>query len=138
MTPFKFIHAADLHLDSPLLGLERYDGAPAKRLRAATREALENLVALCLEEEVAFLVIAGDVYDGDWKDFNTGLFFNRQMAELKRAGIRVFVIRGNHDAASSITKKLPLPDNVHEFGTRKADTVVLEPLGVARIRPSAR
>ena len=131
MASFKFVHAADIHLDSPLLGLERYDGAPLDRLRGATRAALENLVALCIEEEAKFLLIAGDLYDGDWKDFNTGLFFSRQMASLKAAGIRVFIVRGNHDAASSITKKLPLPENVHEMSTRRAETVVLDDLGVA-------
>ncbi len=131
MASFTFVHAADIHLDSPLLGLERYEGAPVERLRGATREALENLVALSIEEEARFLLIAGDLYDGDWKDFNTGLFFSKQMARLARAGVEVYVVRGNHDAASAITRTLPLPDNVHEFGSKRADTVVLEDLEVA-------
>lgn len=128
---FKFVHAADIHLDSPLLGLERYDGAPVERLRGATRRALENLVALCIDEEVGFLLIAGDVYDGDWKDYNTGLFFVSQMVRLSKKGIRVFLVRGNHDAASRITKKLRLPERVVELITRKPQTVMLDDLGVA-------
>jgi DNA repair protein SbcD/Mre11 len=75
----KFIHAADLHLDSPLKGLERYEGAPVDEIRGATRRACENLVELAVEQEVDFVLIAGDVYDGDWKDHNTGLFFVAQM-----------------------------------------------------------
>ena len=71
----KFIHAADIHLDSPLLGLERYDGAPIEEVRGATRRALQNLVELAVNESVDFVLIAGDLYDGDWKDYNTGLFF---------------------------------------------------------------
>ena len=68
----KFVHAADIHLDSPLRGLERYEGAPVDELRGATRRAFENLVDLAIEDEVAFVLLAGDLYDGDWKDYNTG------------------------------------------------------------------
>src|SRR5947209_8601591 len=96
----KFLHAADIHLDSPLQGLERYEGAPVQQLRQATRRAFANLVQLAIDEAVAFLVIAGDLYDGDWKDYNTGLFFVSQMNRLREAGIPVFLIAGNHDAAN--------------------------------------
>lgn len=119
---FRFIHAADVHLDSPLQGLEVHEGAPVELLRGATRRALENLVQLAIEESVDFLVIAGDVYDGDWKDYSTGLFFRNQMVRLSAEGIPVYLIAGNHDAASVISKKLTLPENVHVFSTRAAET----------------
>jgi DNA repair exonuclease SbcCD nuclease subunit len=61
----KFVHAADLHIDSPLRGLERYEGAPAELIRRATRRALEHLFKLCLEEDAKLLVLSGDLYDGD-------------------------------------------------------------------------
>ena len=77
---FKFIHAADIHLDSPLRGLARYEGAPVDRIRGATREALKRLVQTAIDENVAFIVIAGDLFDGDWRDYNTGLFFAGQMS----------------------------------------------------------
>lgn len=127
----KFIHAADLHLDSPLSGLERYEGVPADDVRGATRRALENLVRLAVEEEVSFVLIAGDVYDGDWPDYNTGLFFARQMSRLREAGIRVVMVSGNHDAQSRISKTLRLPDNVTVMATEKPQTVVFDDLGVA-------
>ena len=76
----KLVHAADIHLDSPLRGLDRYDGAPSADLRVATRRAFVNLVDHCLEERVDALLLAGDVYDGDWQDFNTGLFFVKQLS----------------------------------------------------------
>jgi exonuclease SbcD len=119
---FRFLHAADIHLDSPLRGLARYEGVPAEAVRTATREALENLVELALRESVAFLVIAGDLYDGDWEDFGTGLFFCGAMRRLADAGIDVFLLYGNHDADSSITRKLPLPPNVHVFPHRAPGT----------------
>jgi len=119
---FRFLHAADTHIDSPLDGLEAYDGAPVEALRSATRRAFGNLVALALDEQVAFVLLAGDVYDGDWKDFSTGLFFGRQMARLNDAGIPVYLIAGNHDAASVLTRRLSLPPNVHVFSTRTAES----------------
>src|SRR5437588_9305873 len=109
---FKFLHAADIHLDSPLRGLERYEGAPVEQIRQATRRALQNLVQLALEERVHFVLIAGDLYDGDWKDYNTGLYFLTQMARLRAADIPVYLIAGNHDAANRMTRALRLPDNV--------------------------
>jgi exonuclease SbcD len=127
----KFIHAADIHLDSPLRGLERYEGAPIDEIRGATRRAFENLIQLAIDEEVAFVLLAGDLYDGDWRDYNTGLFFAGQMARLQDAGIGAFVVAGNHDAASQITKTLRPPQNVHVFATRAPETVQLERLGVA-------
>jgi exonuclease SbcD len=127
----KFVHAADLHLDSPLAGLSKYEGAPVEQIRGATRRALENLVKLCLTEQVKLLLIAGDLYDGDWRDYSTGLFFAKQMATLRAANVRVVWIRGNHDAASKLTAHLNLPDNVRELSHKKPDSFVLEDLGVA-------
>ena len=127
----KIVHAADIHLDSPLRGLVRYEGAPVERIRGATRRALENLVALCEQEQAALLLIAGDLFDGDWRDYSTGLFFVAQMARLRQAGTRVVLLRGNHDAESQIARSLRLPDNVRELATRKAETVLFEELGVA-------
>ena len=130
-----FLHAADIHLDSPLKGLGRYgEDAPAEQIRLATRQALENLVDLALQEQVQFVLLAGDLYDGDWPDFNTGLFFVRQMARLREASIPVVMIRGNHDAASRITRELLLPDNVIVLDDQQPQTArhpVLEELGVA-------
>jgi DNA repair exonuclease SbcCD nuclease subunit len=126
---FKFLHAADIHLDSPLRGLNRYDGAPVDEIRGATRRALENLVAVAVEHQVAFVVIAGDVYDGNWPDFNTGLFFVRAMGKLREAGIAVVMISGNHDADNKMTRALELPDNVRRLSTRKPESVVGRQLG---------
>src|SRR3974390_559764 len=106
MASFKFLHTGDIHLDSPLKGLAGQEGPAAELIRTATRQAFSNLIALAIEEEVAFVVIAGDLYDGDWRDYQTGLFFVRQMGRLANAGIRTYLIWGNHDAESQITKRL--------------------------------
>ena len=128
---FRFIHAADIHLDSPLKGLESYEDAPVEEIRNATRRAFDNLVSLAVEEEVDFVLLAGDLYDGDWKDYNTGLFFIDRMGRLKRRNIRVFMVSGNHDAASRITRHLQPPDNVTILSTRKPETILLDDMGAA-------
>ncbi|MDV6344023.1 DNA repair exonuclease [Nitrosomonas sp. Is37] len=127
----KFIHAADIHLDSALKGLERYEGAPVDEIRSATRRSFDNLIELAIDEEVNFVLLAGDLYDGDWRDYNTGLYFVERMGRLRDAGIRVYVVTGNHDATSQITKYLRLPDNVKMFATYTPERVVLEDLDVA-------
>jgi exonuclease SbcD len=131
MPDFRFLHAADLHLDSPLRGLEADPSAPAELIRGATRRALGRLVDLAIEEKVDFLLIAGDIYDGDWPDFGTGLFFAAQMRRLNQASIPVFAIRGNHDAANRMTRSLRLPPNVTIYDHAKAHTYRLKSLGVA-------
>ena len=127
----RFIHTADLHIDSPLRGLSRYQGAPLERLRSATRRALERLVALAVDEQVDFVLIAGDLYDRDWQDFHTGLFVHAQLVRLKHAGIQVFIVQGNHDAYSDMTRQIPWPDNVKVFSSRTAETAHLKAQGVA-------
>lgn len=131
MSAFKFLHAADIHLDSPLRGLERYEDAPVEAVRTAPRRAFENLVQLALDEAVDFVLLAGDLYDGDWKDHHTGLFFVRQMRRLEEAGVPVFLVSGNHDAISRITRELSLPGNVTRFPSDAPRTVSIEALGVA-------
>jgi DNA repair exonuclease SbcCD nuclease subunit len=128
---FRFLHAADLHLDSPLRSLDRYEGAPAELLRRAGRAALENLGKLAAQERVRFVLLVGDLFDGDWPDVNTGLFFVKQMAKLREAGIVVYLIYGNHDAANRMTRSLPYPENVHVFPSEQPTTLLVDGLPVA-------
>ena len=128
---FKFLHAADLHLGSPLQGLAQRDEGVARRLAIAGRAAFEDLVTKALEEDVAFALIAGDVFDGAWKDASIGLFFNREIARFARRRVPTFFLRGNHDADSVVTKSLNWPDGVREFSTRAAETCRIDELRVA-------
>jgi exonuclease SbcD len=130
MANFRFVHAADLHLDSPLRGLEANPSAPTEVIRGATRKALGRLVDLAIDEKVDLVLIAGDIYDGDWPDYGTGLFFSAQMRRLTQVGIPVFAIRGNHDAANRMTRSLRMP-HVTIFDHHRAHTHQLEALGVA-------
>ncbi|MDB4994314.1 MAG: metallophosphoesterase, partial [Myxococcaceae bacterium] len=131
----KIVHAADLHIDSPFLGLVRYDGAPTERVRGATRRAFENVIELCLTEEARFLVLAGDVFDSGWKDASSGVYFLAQLGRLKAIGCTVLLLRGNHDF--DLTKTLRFPDHVKEFPAgaaakkKGATTFAFEKEGVA-------
>ncbi len=127
----KFVHAADLHIGSPLVGLERYEGAPVEQIRQSTRRALVNLVDLCVAEGAKVLVIAGDLFDGEWRDYSTGLFFVGQMQRLRQASIAVVLVKGNHDAQSQVTQRLAWPDNVKEFGSERPETALFEAYGLA-------
>ncbi len=122
---YRFVHAADIHLDSPLRSLALRDPELAGLIGNATRRAFVGIVDLCLEERVDALLLAGDLYDGDQTSMKTARFLAEQFRRLHEAGIRVFSIRGNHDALSRITKELTLPDSVKVFGGR-AEAVAIE------------
>ena len=114
----RIVHAADLHIDSPLVGLERYPGVPLERVRLATRAAFGRVIDLCIAEQARFLVLAGDVFDGDWRDVNTGVWFVSQLQRLRDVGCRVVLLRGNHDF--ELTAKLRWPDHVFELPAARA------------------
>ena len=127
----KFIHTADIHLDSPLCGLASYQNAPVEALRTATRDAFRKLVDEAVEQQVDFMVIAGDLYDGNWRDYNTGHFFVREMGRLNQAAIPVYLLYGNHDAENEMTRRLMFPPNVFVFDSRRPVTHRLEAHRVA-------
>jgi len=128
---FTFIHAADLHIDSPLAALGCKDALMRERFAHAGRRAVENLVAETIAAKAAFLLICGDIFDGEWRDVSTGHFFARELGRLERAGIPTFIVKGNHDAESLISKDLPYPTSVRIFPSRKADVFEIETLRVA-------
>ena len=126
--PYRFIHAADIHLDSPLLSLALRSPELAELIGNSTRRAFVNVVDLCLAEGVDGLILAGDLYDGEQTSMKTARFLAEQIRRLDEAGIKVFIIRGNHDALSKITKELTFPEGVKVFGGR-ADTVTFDHAG---------
>ncbi len=127
----RILHAADLHIDSPLRGLIAYDGAPTETIRNATRTAFLALVSEAINRKVHLVLIAGDLYDGEWRDYNTGLFVINQLALLHEAGIPVVIIHGNHDAQSNLTKRLRFPPNTKVLSHSHPETYILGEIGVA-------
>ena len=123
--PFSFVHTADVHLDSPLRSLALLNPELAELIGDATRLAFERTIDLCLDEQVDALMIAGDLYDGDQTSMKTALFLAAQLQRLSEAGILAFIVRGNHDAQSRITRELTFPEGVKVFVGR-AETVELD------------
>jgi DNA repair exonuclease SbcCD nuclease subunit len=128
----RIVHAADIHLDSPMRGLGTLRNPElAAELRLSTRRAFDALIDYCLAAQPAALVIAGDLYDGDWKDYATGAYFAARMRDLADAGIVVVIARGNHDAESVITRAVTLPPNVHVLSAEEPQTLEFEDVGLA-------
>lgn len=123
MGTFKFIHAADLHLDSPLQSLVLRDEAQIERMRRACREAFEKLVDFAIEQQVAFVLLAGDLYDHDAPNMQIAVFLRNQLSRLDKRGIRVVIIKGNHDADNRITSALSLPGNTKILSDKRPETV---------------
>ncbi|MCY4444743.1 MAG: DNA repair exonuclease [Proteobacteria bacterium] len=121
---FQCIHAADIHFDGSLRGLSPLDDDKRDQLRSATRKAFVSLIDFALKAKVDFIVLAGDLYDDDWKDYNTGLFFHKQIARL--GTIMVYVVAGNHDAANHMIKRLTPLQNMKLFSHQKPETFLLE------------
>jgi DNA repair exonuclease SbcCD nuclease subunit len=122
---FRFVHTADIHLDSPLKSLALLNPELADLIGLATRRSFLQTIDLCLEERVDALVIAGDLYDGDQTSMKTARFLAEQLGRLHYAGIRTFIIRGNHDALSKITAQLVMPETVKVF-SENAEVVAVE------------
>jgi DNA repair exonuclease SbcCD nuclease subunit len=113
---FSFVHAADLHLDSPFKGLTAQAPAVARALQDATFIAFDNIVRLCLNEQPDFLVVAGDVYDGAERSVRAQLRFRDGLARLSARGVRSFVAFGNHDHLGGWSPAVTWPEHVHVFG----------------------
>ena len=126
----RFVHAADIHLDSPLRNLALHEGAPVEQMRLATRAAFERLVDFCIEQQAAFLILAGDLYDHDCPNMQIAVFLRNQLARLGKAGIRVIIKKGNHDADNRITSGLGLPENTRIFRDDRPESIPLDGLPV--------
>jgi DNA repair protein SbcD/Mre11 len=105
---FRFIHTADLHLDSPLKALRRRNADLAEAVGVATRTAFERMVERAIDESVDAFLISGDLYDGTVRDVSTGLYLADCIRRLGKAGVHTLIVYGNHDAESVI--KPPFAD----------------------------
>ncbi len=118
----KFLHAADIHVDSPLEGLDAHGDAPVEQLRGATRLAFKALVDGAITERVAFVAIAGDLYDTQ-PLLASALFVRKELQRLADAKIPVVMVLGNHDNAGVAPKSLRLPEGVHVLPADRAGSI---------------
>ena len=123
MKAFNFVHTADLHLDSPFLGLREVDQHVATELREATFRSFDRIVDLCLERGADFLLVAGDIYDSRDRSLRAQLRFRDGLKRLTDAGISSFVVHGNHDPLDSWAATLEWPKRAHVFGGKRVTGV---------------
>lgn len=117
-TRFRFVHAADLHLDTPFQGIARLAPEIGEALRDASLAAWDNLVRLVIERDAAFLLLAGDVYDGAERGVRAQLRFHEGLERLARRGIQTFVVHGNHDPLDGWSAIREWPPGVTIFDSR--------------------
>lgn len=120
--PFCFVHAADLHLDSPFRGVTAQDRTVAQALRRATFDAFESLVDLCIDRGANFLLVAGDVFDAADRSLRAQLRFFDGLKRLADRGIPSFVVHGNHDPLEGWSHSIERPPLVTVFGSGGVET----------------
>ena len=117
MKSINFIHAADLHLDSPFVGLKQMPDPILGELRAASFRAFQHIIREAIIRKVDFILLAGDLYDGANRNLRTQILFRKEMERLQQHDIQVYIIHGNHDHLGGDWISLQQPDNVHVFGS---------------------
>ncbi|HEY8210103.1 MAG TPA: DNA repair exonuclease [Myxococcaceae bacterium] len=134
---FTFVHAADLHLDSPLRSLAAAEPL-AGLLRAATFGALDRIVSLCLERKATLLVLSGDLFDARDRSVRARLELRKAVERLHQGGVRTFIVHGNHDPLTEDVRALALPPSAHVFGAhweevqvRRGDAVLCRVQGIS-------
>ncbi|WP_158555924.1 metallophosphoesterase family protein [Peribacillus glennii] len=110
-----FIHAADLHLDSPFAGLKNVPSFIKDRLRESSFQSFQRIVDIAIFRQVDFVLLAGDIYDSENRSLRTQIRFRKELERLGEAGIQVYMIHGNHDHLDGSWITVNLPENVHIF-----------------------
>ena len=119
--PFSFVHCADLHLDSPFEGIQAAAPAIAAVLREATFTAFDRIIDLAIGEQVDFIIVAGDVHDGENRSLRAQLRFRDAIRKAGAAGLRCFVAHGNHDPLSGWEAHLLMPAQAERFGGQSVE-----------------
>jgi DNA repair exonuclease SbcCD nuclease subunit len=134
MAPFRFIHAADLHLDSPFRGLAEVSPRLGEKLHSATFGALDRIVTHTIDSNADFLVIAGDLYDSRDRSLRALVEFRRQMERLAERGLGAYIVHGNHDPLNGWGAEFGMPSNVLVFdGEARVEPVVRNGTEIARV-----
>jgi len=121
MSFIKFIHAADLHLDSPFVGLTHMPAKLFERVRESTFLSFSKMITCAIEEKVDFVLLSGDLYDEDERSLKAQIRLKKEFERLARNDIQVYIIHGNHDHMGGKWLDLEWPENVHVFSSRKVE-----------------
>ncbi len=139
MPKVRFIHTADLHLDTPFKGLSRWNSDLSKKLKDATFKSFKNIIDLCSDKRIDFLIISGDIFDSENKSLAAQLRFVTELKSLSDKGIPTYFTCGNHDPLKSWLDTVDLPENVHRFDSsgvqfhtfKKGDAAIADIHGIS-------
>ncbi|KKI90790.1 hypothetical protein WQ54_18750 [Bacillus sp. SA1-12] len=120
----RFIHAADLHIDSPFVGLKHLPSELFEKIKESTFLAFSKLISSAIKEQVDFVLLSGDLYDGEERSLKAQLRLKKEFERLAEAGIEVYVIHGNHDHMGGNWLDLEWPGNVHVFSCKQVEMKV--------------
>lgn len=127
MSTVTFIHAADLHLGAPFKGLRTIAPAWADILLEAIPEAFRKIIDTALDQQVDFVVFAGDIFDNSHPSYADFSLFVSGLRQLNQAGIPVYFVTGNHDPYISWDNSFAaLPENAHLLGATKPEFACFE------------
>jgi len=122
----KFIHTADLHLDTPFKGLSLWNDDLASKLKEATFNSFRKIIDLCIQEKADFMIIAGDIFDSENKSLAAQLKFVDELKRLSNKGIPVYFVCGNHDPLSSWLESIQMPGNTFRFDSAEVENYIFQ------------
>lgn len=89
----RFLHTADLHLGRKLGDLS---------LLEDQKHLLQQILEIAIDKKVDGVLIAGDIYNKSSPSSDAMMVFDSFISKLAQAGIKVFMISGNHDSEKRI------------------------------------
>jgi exonuclease SbcD len=123
---FRFVHAADLHLDTPFQGLTKVNQHIGAALQEASLKAFDQLVQLTIDREASFLLLAGDIYDGAQRGIRAQFRFLKGLKKLSDRNIKTFIVHGNHDPLNGWSAIREWPTHVKVFGSDSVEDCTVE------------
>ncbi|MBX0357207.1 DNA repair exonuclease [Halobacillus sp. Nhm2S1] len=125
----RFIHSADLHIDSLFKTKGNFPGELLEKLRKSTFEAFDRLIDACINHKVDFLLITGDLYNEEIRSIKAQVHLRRGFERLQEKGIHVYISYGNHDYIEGKTLPIEMPGNVHIFESQNVEHFPFEKEG---------
>lgn len=117
-----FLHAADLHLDSPFKGLTDVPDEIFQSIRKSTFQAFDRLIEVAIEKRVDFVLIVGDLFDHECQSLKAQLHLRDGFERLNQEQIYVYLSYGNHDFLSGNPYPIEFPENVFVFPSEEVSS----------------
>lgn len=122
MNEIRFIHAADLHLDSPFLGMSNVPEEVFEKIYHSTFSAFNKIITEAIRRKVDFILLVGDLFDEERRSLRAQIQLRNGFNRLNNANIQVYISYGNHDFLYGNHYDVNYPENVHVFVSEKVSS----------------